>query len=111
MIAWPVELDPDRRTARAGSRVAALNRREYAVLALLAEARGRVVPHAVLLERAWGPHTPLPNLRVAIRQLRLKLEADPQLPSLIVAMPGEGYRLGTPGDQTPPLEVTSPERL
>jgi DNA-binding response OmpR family regulator len=32
---------------------------------------------------------------VAILQLRRKLEADPELPSLILAVPGEGYRLGT----------------
>lgn len=90
-----VKLDPVSRSATAGARTASLNRREFAVLALLCEAGGEVVLHADLLHKAWGPHTPLANLRVAIRQLRRKLESDPELPSLILAVPGEGYRLGT----------------
>jgi DNA-binding response OmpR family regulator len=92
----PVQLDPACRAAIAGTRRAILNRREYAILETLREANGEVVPHAVLLSRAWGPHTPLANLRVAILHLRRKLEADPELPSLIVAAPGAGYRLGRP---------------
>ena len=38
----------------------------------------------------------MPNLRVAIGGLRRKLEADPELPTLIVTVPGAGYRLGKP---------------
>ena len=97
VTAGPVELDPHSRSARVGERSAVLNRREFGVLAELCAAQGAVVPHAVLLERAWGPNTPLPNLRVAVARLRRKLEADPELPSLIVAVPGQGYRLGDPG--------------
>jgi two-component system KDP operon response regulator KdpE len=88
-----LELDPDRRLARAGEREALLNRREYAVLEQLSQAAGQTVPHARLLAAAWPPHTPLANLRVAILMLRRKLEADPELPTLIVTVPGVGYRL------------------
>ena len=95
MTAERISLEPDTRSASVGSRRAVLNRREYAVLALLCDACGEMVPHTVLLDGAWGPNTPLPNLRVAIRNLRHKLEADPEVPSLIVAVPGRGYRLGT----------------
>src|SRR5688500_12603132 len=95
MAECPVKMDPATRSATAGPRSASLNRREFAVLALLCEVGGAVDPQAVLLRGALGPHTPLANLRVAIRQLRRKLEDDPEVPSLIVAVPGEGYRLRT----------------
>lgn len=88
-----LKLDPDHRVARAGEREALLNRREFAVLQALNEAAGQTVPHAQLLAAAWPRHTPLANLRVAIRNLRRKLEVDPELPTLIVTVPGRGYRL------------------
>jgi two-component system, OmpR family, KDP operon response regulator KdpE len=93
-----VSLDPETRVARVGERLAQLNPREFSVLRQLCEAQGEVVPHAVLIERAWNPHTPIANLRVAIAHLRRKLEAEPDLPRLILAVPGEGYRLGTADD-------------
>ena len=95
MNAASLELDPVRRLARAGGREALLNAREYAVIEQLREAAGQTVPHERLLAGAWPPHTPLANLRVAIRMLRRKIEADPEMPTLIVTVPGEGYRLGS----------------
>src|SRR5688500_6891160 len=95
VVACPVLLDPETRCARVGGRAVRLNRREYAVLSLLCEARGAVVPHGTLLERAWRPNTEITNLRVAIRALRRKLEDEPDMPTLILTVPGEGYRLGT----------------
>jgi len=43
----------------------------------------------------WGPaqETQTDYLRVAIRSLRQKLEAEPSRPQLIVNEPGVGYRL------------------
>ena len=90
----PVVLDPATRGAATAARRAQLTRREFAVLALLADAGGETVPTARLLDQVWGPNTPVANLRVAIGGLRRKLEADPQLPTLLVTVPGEGYRLG-----------------
>lgn len=86
-------LDPSTRNATIDERSAVLTHREFGVLALLHGAAGEVVAHETLLGEVWGPHTARANLRVAIAGLRRKLEADPELPALILAVPGEGYRL------------------
>jgi two-component system sensor histidine kinase KdpD len=72
-----------------------LTPKEYAVLAELAKHRGRLLTHAQLLRAVWGPaqEKQIDYLRVAIRALRQKLEAEPSQPRLIVNEPGVGYRL------------------
>jgi two-component system sensor histidine kinase KdpD len=72
--------------------------KEYAVLAELAKHAGRVLTHAQLLRAVWGPahERQIDYLRVAIRALRQKLEADPSRPELIVNEPAVGYRLAVP---------------
>jgi K+-sensing histidine kinase KdpD len=83
-----------REVARAGEAVH-LTPREYDVLAELVKQRGRVLTHAHLLRSVWGPahEKQIDYLRVAIRNLRLKLEADPSRPRLILTEPSVGYRL------------------
>jgi two-component system KDP operon response regulator KdpE len=67
---------------------------EFNLLAYLAANRGRVLTHQSILEHVWGPadidHTEY--LRVYMRQLRKKLEVDPEHPQIIVTEPGIGYR-------------------
>ncbi|HUE99114.1 MAG TPA: response regulator [Anaerolineales bacterium] len=67
---------------------------EYKLLAYLAANHGRVLTHRSILTHVWGPadadHTEY--LRVYIRQLRKKLEADPERPQYILTEPGIGYR-------------------
>ncbi|WP_374407988.1 response regulator transcription factor [Pelagerythrobacter sp.] len=72
-----------------------LTPREFNLLWALADRPGRVVTHESLLETVWGPahRQDLDYLRVAIRALRRKLEADPANPRLIVNEPGVGYRI------------------
>jgi two-component system sensor histidine kinase KdpD len=72
-----------------------LTPKEYAVLAELAKHPGRVLSHAHLLRTAWGPahEKQADYLRVAVRALRQKLEADPGNPQLILNEPAVGYRL------------------
>lgn len=72
-----------------------LTPKEYAVLAELAKHAGRVLTHAHLLRTVWGPAQTdhIDYLRVAIRTLRQKLEADPSHPTLILNQPAVGYRL------------------
>ena len=96
MPGGPVLLDAASLTAQAGERRAHLNRREFAVLEALCARVGETVPHRELLTAVWGPHAEMPNLRVAVGGLRRKLEADPELPTLILTEAGAGYRLGTP---------------
>src|SRR5437868_5631903 len=72
-----------------------LTPKEYALLAELAKHRGRVLSHPHLLRTVWGPaqENQTDYLRVAIRSLRQKLEAEPSRPQLIINEPGVGYRL------------------
>lgn len=67
---------------------------EYKLLAYLASNHGRVLTHQSILIHVWGPadadHTEY--LRVYMRQLRKKLEEDPERPQHILTEPGIGYR-------------------
>ena len=83
-----------RRVSKEGEQVH-LTPKEFAVLAELAKHRGRVLSHPHLLRTVWGPaqENQTDYLRVAIRALRQKLEAEPSRPQLIVNEPGVGYRL------------------
>lgn len=67
---------------------------EYKLLSYLASNRGRVLTHQNILTNVWGAadadHTEY--LRVYMRQLRKKLEPDPERPQHIVTEPGIGYR-------------------
>jgi two-component system KDP operon response regulator KdpE len=83
-----------RKVTRAGAEVR-LSRKEYELLALLATHLGKVLTHRHLLREVWGPaHAEdLQYLRVFVRQLRQKLEAEPAQPRHILTEPGVGYRL------------------
>lgn len=71
-----------------------LTGREYKLLAYLASNHGRVLTHQSILTQVWGAedadHTEY--LRVYMRQLRKKLEVDPERPQYILTEPGIGYR-------------------
>jgi len=72
-----------------------LTPKEFAVLGELARHRGRVLTHEHLLRTAWGPaqESQTEYLRVAVRALRQKLEANPRKPAIILNEPAVGYRL------------------
>jgi two-component system KDP operon response regulator KdpE len=67
---------------------------EYKLLSYLAANHGRVLTHQSILVNVWDPadadHTEY--LRVYMRQLRKKLEDDPERPKYILTEPGIGYR-------------------
>lgn len=73
----------------------ALTPKEFEVLAVLARNAGRVMTHRQLLSAIWGPaHVEdTQYLRVFIGQLRVKIEKDSTVPTLIQTEPGIGYRL------------------
>ncbi len=79
--------------SRAGEDVH-LTRTEFALLRELALNRGKLLTHAHLLRRVWGNgyETETEYVRVYVRRLRAKLEADGEQP-LIVTHPRVGYRL------------------
>lgn len=78
---------------------AELTPREFNLLWALADRPGRVVTHETLLETVWGAahRQDLDYLRVAVRALRRKLEADPGNPRLLINEPGVGYRVVSEG--------------
>jgi two-component system KDP operon response regulator KdpE len=90
-----VEVDLGRREARRGGRLVPLTDHEYRLLAELARLPDRVLTHRALLEAVWGPNSgdQTHYLRVYIRRLRGKLEADPSRPRHLVTETGVGYRL------------------
>jgi two-component system KDP operon response regulator KdpE len=85
---------PQRLVMRDGAEVH-LTRKEFEVLAQLAGAPGRVVTHQRILAAAWPYEHDrrVEYLRIVVRNLRRKLEADPARPALIINELGIGYRL------------------
>jgi two-component system KDP operon response regulator KdpE len=68
---------------------------EYKLLTTLVHHVGKVLTHRQLLKEVWGPlHTEdAQYLRIYIRQLRNKLEANPAHPRFLLTELGVGYRL------------------
>jgi len=83
-----------RRISRDGAEIK-LSPKEYEILQQLVIHAGKVLTHRHLLREVWGTDNDddVVYLRVYIRQLRGKLEADPARPALILTEPGVGYRL------------------
>lgn len=90
-----VSIDLDHRRVMRGGTEVHLTPKEYGVLAELARRPDRVLSHAQLLKAVWGPahQDRVEYLRIAVRGLRQKIEADPSLPRLIVNELAVGYRL------------------
>jgi two-component system KDP operon response regulator KdpE len=93
----PLRMDLARREVSVAGKPVSLTPREFAVLRVLVEGQGRILTHAMLLERVWGKaHVrDVDYLRVVVRALRLKIEADPAVPEIIRNEPAIGYRLGS----------------
>jgi len=68
---------------------------EYDLLKLLISNAGKVVTHRQLIHSVWGSEGQEYSqyLRIYIRQLRKKIEKDPNQPAYILTEPGIGYRL------------------
>ena len=67
---------------------------EYRLLECMATNPGKLLTHAWLLQRVWGPGygTESNYLRLYVRQLRKKLGDTPARPRWITTEPGLGYR-------------------
>lgn len=97
--AGAITIDLANREIRRDGEEIHLTRKEYEVLHQLAKHPGRVVTHQRILEAAW-PHDVdrrIDYLRIVVRNIRQKLEADPAMPTLIVNELGIGYRLMADG--------------
>lgn len=95
VVLGPISFDAaTRRITREGLDVH-LTPKEFALFSELARQPGRVVTHRQLLHTIWGEAhgSDVEYLRVTMRGLRAKLEADPARPALLLNDPGIGYRL------------------
>ncbi|MGU3537685.1 response regulator [Methylobacterium sp. A54F] len=90
-----LSVDLVRRHVRVDGREVHLTPREYDFLRVLVQHAGKVLTHAQLMSRVLASSDPQ-YLRVYIRQLRHKLEADPERPRLLLTETGVGYRLRAP---------------
>jgi two-component system KDP operon response regulator KdpE len=89
-----VEVDLVGRTVRRDQMEVHLTPTEFKLLATLIENRGKVLTHRYLLNAVWGPQNidQSQYLRVYMKQLRQKLEADPARPKFLKTETGIGYR-------------------
>jgi two-component system, OmpR family, KDP operon response regulator KdpE len=94
--AGDLSVDLVRRIVRTGDKEVKLSPKEYELLRLLVQHAGKVLTHRFLLRELWSDLTDAQYLRVYVRQLRQKIEADPQRPQHILTETGIGYRLRAP---------------
>ena len=88
-----VSVDLVRRIVTARGAEVKLTPREYDLLRLMIAHAGKVLTHKFILHEVWGGEADVQYLRIYIRNLRQKLEADPEQPKLIQTEQGVGYRL------------------
>jgi two-component system KDP operon response regulator KdpE len=86
-------VDLEMRLVTRSGEVVHLTPTEFALLRELATNRGKLLTHAQLLRRVWGPGyaTETEYVRVYVRRLRAKLESGGG-PPVIITQPRAGYR-------------------
>ncbi|WP_418320834.1 response regulator [Piscinibacter sakaiensis] len=91
----PATVDLSAKTVQRDGEQVHLTATQWRLLEVLCRHAGRVVTARQLLREVWGPgHADQAHyLRIYIRQLRQKLEADPAHPVHLVTETGVGYRL------------------
>jgi two-component system KDP operon response regulator KdpE len=88
-----LSVDLVRRIVRVGDREIKLSPKEYELLRVLVQHAGKVLTHRFLLKELWNELTDAQYLRVYVRQLRQKIEIDPERPQFVLTETGIGYRL------------------
>jgi two-component system KDP operon response regulator KdpE len=91
-----LSVDLVRRIVKVGDTLVKLSPKEYDLLRVLVQHAGKVLTHKFLLTELWGDLSDAQYLRVYVRQLRQKLEDDPEKPKYIHTETGIGYRLCAP---------------
>lgn len=91
-----LSVDLVRRIVKVGDKDVKLSPKEYDLLRVLVQHAGKVLTHKFLLGELWDDLTDAQYLRVYVRQLRQKIEADPEQPQYILTETGIGYRLRAP---------------
>jgi two-component system KDP operon response regulator KdpE len=91
-----LSVDLVRRIVKVADREVKLSPKEYDLLRVLVQHAGKVLTHKFLLGELWDTLTDAQYLRVYVRQLRQKIEADPERPHFVLTETGIGYRLRAP---------------
>ena len=89
----------DRREAAVAGRTVDLTPIQYELLRVLSLNAGRVVPFDALLQRVWAGRkgADAGRVRLCVKQLRDKLQDDPDDPTWIFNRRGVGYHMPKPG--------------
>jgi two-component system KDP operon response regulator KdpE len=95
VVAGPLSIDLVSRLVMLEKNPVRLTRKEYRLLHVLAVHVGLVVTHDQLLKEIWtgNQRDNIQYLRILVRKLRQKIEADPNHPRLLITESGVGYRL------------------
>jgi len=91
-----LSVDLVRRIVKVGDKEVKLSPKEYELLRMLVQHAGKVLTHKFLLGELWDDLTDAQYLRVYVRQLRQKIEENPERPHYILTETGIGYRLRAP---------------
>ncbi len=94
----PLHIDYAAGYATIEGRELSLTPTEYKLLVLLARNVDKVLTHTYITHEIWGASwdSDIASLRVFMRTLRKKVEADPSHPSMIQTHVGVGYRMQRP---------------
>jgi DNA-binding response OmpR family regulator len=93
--AGELEIDDAQKRVRVRGREVALSPKEYELLKLLASQPGRVFSDEEIIRHVWpeGGLASSTDVKRYIYLLRQKIEADPKNPTLVLTVPGFGYKL------------------
>jgi len=91
-----LSVDLVRRIVKVRDQEVKLSPKEYDLLRILVQHAGKVLTHKFLLGELWDDLTDAQYLRVYVRQLRQKIEVDPERPQYVLTETGIGYRLRVP---------------
>ena len=85
-----------RRIVKLHDKEVKLSPKEYELLRAMVQHAGKVLTHRYLLNELWAVPTDAQYLRVYVRQLRQKIEDNPERPHYITTETGIGYRFRAP---------------
>jgi len=88
-----LQVDLVRRVVTVDGEEVKLSPKEYDILRLLVLHAGKVLTHRFLMKQVWDAETEVQYLRIYVRQLRQKIEVNPERPAHIITETGVGYRL------------------
>ncbi len=93
LVCGTLRLEPSTAQVHHGDREVHLTPTEYRILHCLMKRAGNLVSNLDLIEEAWSHDSPGANeaIKVHVRHLREKIEADPSRPKIIITKSGIGH--------------------